>query len=350
MGRSDTTDHSDRMNTPEDVLAHFGIKGMKWGVRKNDSGSDPKVPTGELVLTKQFKTGDSISIYKKPPSKIGSLVQLALLSKEERKGEFTAFALHDKEGKKVGDASIRRTSKDSLYLNWIGIKPKHRGKGYASAALKGVLKYAKSEGISQLKLEVPGNSPDARHIYEKLGFRMDGRVTGHKDDVWGGLYGMVRDVDVAKHVDDVDAIWEEEFADEFAKFLIDNFGSEGDPMAHATNVDDFLTHFGVMGMKWGTRKKQNDSPVSADAAKKTEVKEQVKKNKITSVSNAQLQAAINRMQLEQNYKRLAVNEKPAVTRFISSTLLEIGKREVQAAAAKKVAGLVARKVATGGLG
>lgn len=112
-------------------------------------------------------------------------------------------------------------------------------------------------------------------------------------------------------------------------------------------VDDVLMHFGVKGMKWGSRK--STAPASADAAKKESVKTAVKTDKIKSVSNADLQAAINRMQLEQNYKRLAVNEKPAVTRFISSTLLEIGKREVQAAAAKKIGAAVARKIATGGV-
>jgi hypothetical protein len=115
-----------------------------------------------------------------------------------------------------------------------------------------------------------------------------------------------------------------------------------------TAAEDVLAHFGVKGMKWG--KKTAAAPASADATRKDAVKTQVKTGKIRSVSNKDLQDAINRMQLEQNYKRLAVNEKSPVTRFISSTLLEIGKREVQAAAAKKIGAAVARKVVTGGIG
>jgi hypothetical protein len=59
------------------------------------------------------------------------------------------------------------------------------------------------------------------------------------------------------------------------------------------------------------------------------------------------------MQLEQDFKRLAVNEKSQISRMVSSMLLEAGKREVQAYAAKKltvgaVKGLV-KKAATGGV-
>jgi hypothetical protein len=45
---------------------------------------------------------------------------------------------------------------------------------------------------------------------------------------------------------------------------------------------------------------------------------------------------------------LAVNERPPVQRWIASTMLEIGKREVQVALGKKVAATVAKKIATGG--
>lgn len=115
------------------------------------------------------------------------------------------------------------------------------------------------------------------------------------------------------------------------------------------SVNDFLVHFGVKGMKWG-QKKATKEEASKDAARAVELRTRAKRSKPKALSNAELQEAINRMQLEQNFKRLAVNEKPAVTRFISSTLLEVGKREVQSAITKKVASTIAKKVVTGGLG
>lgn len=113
-------------------------------------------------------------------------------------------------------------------------------------------------------------------------------------------------------------------------------------MSHAS---DFLQHYGVKGMKWGKRK----NPASADSARTTSVRTAVKKKGVHTVSSKDLQDAINRMQLEQNFKRLSVNEKSPVTRWISSTLLEIGKREVQTQIAKKVAGAALKKAATGGV-
>lgn len=112
------------------------------------------------------------------------------------------------------------------------------------------------------------------------------------------------------------------------------------------SVPDFLAHYGVIGMKWGKRK--TEVPASAEAARSGEIKAKAKTGKVKALTNAELRTAIERMQLEQNYKRLSVNDKPVVTRFIASTLLEIGKREVQAAIARKVSSAIAKKVATGG--
>lgn len=109
-------------------------------------------------------------------------------------------------------------------------------------------------------------------------------------------------------------------------------------------VKEFLAHYGVKGMKWGRRK----NPASADSARSTSVKKTVKKQGLHTVSNKELQDAITRMNLEQQFKRLKVNEQSAATRWISSTLLEVGKREVQTQLAKKLATTAVKKAATGG--
>jgi hypothetical protein len=120
-------------------------------------------------------------------------------------------------------------------------------------------------------------------------------------------------------------------------------------MKEQIKVDAFLAHFGVKGMRWGIRKKK-PHPVTADARQKESIKTKVKQTKIGSVSNADLKAAIRRMQLEQDFKRLKVNEQSAVTRWLSSTVLEIGKREVQAQAGKAAVKLFAKAAVTGGAG
>lgn len=114
-----------------------------------------------------------------------------------------------------------------------------------------------------------------------------------------------------------------------------------------TAVEDFLEHYGVKGMHWGQRKKNN--PASTDSASATKTKTAAKKQGVHTVSNAELQAAIRRMQLEQDFKRLKVNEQAPIKRWVASTLLEIGKREVQQRTAKKIATTVIKKTATGGV-
>lgn len=309
---------------------------MKWGVHNKAVSEGKNEP--KIVLTQKFKNGDSVSIYQNPPSFVARTIKKIHPGYDIEK--FKSFSLKDKDGKKVGVGTFNRTSKDELYLNWLGIKPKHRGKGYASAAMKGVIHYAKNEGIKKLTLEVPGNSPDARHIYEKLGFKADGKMIGTKNDLWGGLTPMSLDVNSIKHADVEDSEkWENDFAMEFAQLLINNFGTAKEEAIHMDFVEDFLQHFGVKGMKWGKKK----NPASSDSAASKTVRTTAKKKGIHTVSNKELQTAIERMRLEQDFKRLKVNEKPAVTRWIASTLLESGKREVQARVVKKVSGSVLKK-------
>ena len=74
---------------------------------------------------------------------------------------------------------------------WIGVNRKSRGQGVAQACFKGVSDFAKAEGFKRMTLEVPGISPDARHIYEKFGFKEVGKTDG-ADDFWGGLTIMER--------------------------------------------------------------------------------------------------------------------------------------------------------------
>lgn len=112
-----------------------------------------------------------------------------------------------------------------------------------------------------------------------------------------------------------------------------------------TAVDNFLQHYGVKGMRWGKRGSSSKESPSAESASATAIRARAKTSKVKALSNKELQEAINRMNLEQQFKRLSTNERPVVSRFIASTLLEIGKREVQATIAKKVA-KAAVKVAT----
>ena len=86
--------------------------------------------------------------------------------------------------------------------------------------------------------------------------------------------------------------------------------------------DSDIMHFGVLGMKWGVRRKKNS--VSRKEQKKRANKktsrdynetEFLRKRKVKSLSNAQLKKAIARMQLEKQYKDLSKNDKNKLQKF-----------------------------------
>lgn len=72
-------------------------------------------------------------------------------------------------------------------------------------------------------------------------------------------------------------------------------------------VDKFFEHYGVPGMKWGRRNGGSSiekSPPSEDHTTVKAIKNKSKTSGVSSLSNKELQQAINRMNLEQQYTRL----------------------------------------------
>jgi RimJ/RimL family protein N-acetyltransferase len=64
----------------------------------------------------------------------------------------------------------------------LGLAPDARGKGYASDALRVVLRYAFAErGLRRVQLEVLADNAPAVRCYEAVGFVIEGRL---RDDAW----------------------------------------------------------------------------------------------------------------------------------------------------------------------
>ena len=75
-------------------------------------------------------------------------------------------------------------------------------------------------------------------------------------------------------------------------------------MDYEENYDDFLQHYGVLGMKWGKRKARSN--VSSNKKPKN-TKNTAKPNPMPTqrrLSDAELRAAVNRMRLEREYADL----------------------------------------------
>ena len=77
-------------------------------------------------------------------------------------------------------------------------------------------------------------------------------------------------------------------------------------MDYEENYDDFLQHYGVLGMKWGHRKAKSNvsSNKKPKSTKNTTTSKPKPKPKQRQLSDEELRAVINRMRLEREYADL----------------------------------------------
>jgi len=108
-----------------------------------------------------------------------------------------------------------------------------------------------------------------------------------------------------------------------------------------------LKHHGVKGMKWGVRRFQNKDGTLTNAGKQKRRQsedhvraKELKKKKLSQLSNAELKELNNRMNLESQYRNLKRQNVSAGQRFV---------RDVAYEAAKNTASEYARKYAKEGI-
>ena len=97
------------------------------------------------------------------------------------------------------------------------------------------------------------------------------------------------------------------------------------------NVEEFIQHFGVKGMKWGVRKRRAGSSTSSTKSS-TPPPKPVEK----TLTTAELRDRVNRMQLEKQYRDLSSptggkKEKTRGQRFVSKLLDTPGEIAIQVA-------------------
>lgn len=102
--------------------------------------------------------------------------------------------------------------------------------------------------------------------------------------------------------------------------------------------NNYLQHYGILGMKWGVRRSKNQLAKSSKTRRsKTDnwsddAKEvsKLKKKKVSEMTNAELRKFNERMNLERQYSQLTQKEKNAGAKFCSDLLRETGKEIAKA--------------------
>jgi N-acetylglutamate synthase-like GNAT family acetyltransferase/2'-5' RNA ligase len=288
----------------EDFLSHHGVKGMKWGVHKKSPDSKPQIKQRtESLGDVKTSSGKVLTISGDKTPALAKFIARMSPAFRKKVEDSQNFTLKNSKGETVGEMSLKKESPTSMNVVWVGVNEDQRGKGYASAAMKAAVANAKKQGLSTVTLEVPGKSPDARHIYEKMGFKEDPSKSEPWDPVWGGLTAMELN-------------------------LKPKTVTHGEQL-----VADFLEHHGVKGMKWGVRRSQSQldrasgRTPSADAQAAAAAQAKVNSGGVQTLSNHELQGLVNRLNLEKQYSTLQVQNKSDIDRGLQATqkVLKIGK-------------------------
>ena len=241
-------------------IQHHGVKGQKWGVKKKP------------VTLERHKRG----LIAKTAAKVSPKIR-------ENQKKTGIYNLKDKNGKKVGDLQVYKESPKSMNIVWLGVNKKERGQGYASSAMQQAVDLARKQKMSQVTLEVPGDSPDAHHIYRKMGFK-DNKKISSDDDIWGGLTSMTKKLDHSVRPEII-----------------------GDDIL---NKSINIQHHGVRGQKWGVRKRiqlasgqRRAKKQLAEDSKAREASWQKTYTNRSKMSDQELRRSVTRLQLENQLRQ-----------------------------------------------
>lgn len=93
-------------------------------------------------------------------------------------------------------------------------------------------------------------------------------------------------------------------------------------------IEEYLMHYGILGMKWGRRKNKNGS-YTTDASKTAKGDRDSTVTTQRRMSNKELQARIKRLEMEKRYKDLlgdnrVIQQKSALEK-VANTMGNLGK-------------------------
>lgn len=110
--------------------------------------------------------------------------------------------------------------------------------------------------------------------------------------------------------------------------------------------DDILEHYGVIGMRWGKRKERLSQVVNRIRKKSPAVPDNPDhfkgKPAVRTLSNVELKARINRLNLEKQYKQLTAPELSKGQKYVRDMLKNAAQEPVKAFIGLGVAGVLKR--------
>jgi len=99
-------------------------------------------------------------------------------------------------------------------------------------------------------------------------------------------------------------------------------------------LDEVLSHFGVKGMHWGVRRSRAQIDDAPDHIETKAIKKKASFGRTRKLSNAELQKAITRMNLEQQFRALKAKDSGEAAKFVTDLIKEEGKTTIRSLAKK----------------
>jgi len=272
------------------TLEHFGVKGMKWGVRK-DRGHE-----GERVKTKKLKKLDKK--YEREHSGVKGFIKVNNTFADKVNPMFAELsAKPEYAGKNLYEDKALHTK----YWNEVETIVSKAAE-QTTAALG-----TNASGTKQMKVTRQGFGEESTWAAEMVDVKVEHaatRIPLDEDELDGLSFTMTPVLNKLGHV------------------VSFKFSQNG--IKHEDSVDDFLAHYGVKGMRWGVRKDRSAQEVTvytrpgkkavasggknhkptAEAMQTVATKQKSKRSTTDSLSNKELKEAVERMRLEQQYNKL----------------------------------------------
>lgn len=286
----------------EDFLSHYGVRGMKWGVHNGEKG---------LNGTRQER---------KAAKKESKLAYKAW--KKEVGGEKVANEIFQEAVKTSGPA-IKAINNDRAFKGQDLTKDRRLASEYDRHVSQ-----AFNDHMAAASLNRTLTNTGRAMLYQ-----FDRNV------------GMMRATEVQAVVEHADDEGYPDFVadmDEQGKIISLRRAPEDEFLEQMDAAADFLEHYGVVGMKWGRRKSEAraeraamaKAPASEESVKLQKVHVQAKVQKSTkALTNKELETAIKRMQLEQQYSKLSggmdKTRRQKAANFIHEMVTGAGKNGAQ---------------------
>ena len=324
----------------DEFLEHYGVKGMKWGVRRARNG---KIRARATMSKRDLDDADWLDGGTNRPESFNK-------------------AYHKTYRNAAGKIrqGIRKINKDPKYVKQDFRKDSPLRKEYYSEISK--MSTEQLNAAASRKGASPSKRFELRFDFDvsreakptitvrrrdtRLG-RKDARKTAKESRGPSALDKTIKAVKEVKHAEDESATFD---------LVVDEMGyildlgipvDEVDEVEQSDNVDEFLAHYGVKGMKWGVRKdrsgggsRKSKPDSKTPATKKAPEKKggsssgSAPKKTVKDIDDATLRDAINRIKLEQEFKRLTTADKSRGRKMVEDALFEAGKETLKGVAVK----------------